>query len=383
MQTNNSEVKIYEGENLQELIYKAKEELGENVKILHYEEIVEKSWWFPFRKKKKFKLFVEKQEEVQKQTPEINFDELLSKVEEMIEEKIKMVYQPIEVPECNVYKASSELDLEEFTGESIDLIHMLIKKGVEPEYAKEIVRSSCGLDIDTNKLDLTFSTFEEALINGFKENISFFNNFDLSADESKFKVLTFVGPTGVGKTTNLFKIASDFILNKNLKVGVISTDTFKVGAVEQARFYANVLNIPFYTLSDYKNLRKTLLELSNMDVVLIDTVGRSHYDSWRLAEIKEILKGGMEWLDCILTISCNYSYTEAINVVNKYKSYFPVRYLLFTKIDESSNPSLIVNLAMKTKLPVTYISVGQRVPEDIKILTPKLLASYFLEEMHE
>jgi flagellar biosynthesis protein FlhF len=164
---------------------------------------------------------------------------------------------------------------------------------------------------------------------------------------------------------------------------VISTDTFKVGAIHQARFYANVLNIPFYTLADSKNLRKTLLELSDMDIVLIDTVGRSHYDSWKLAEIKEVLKGGMDWLDSILTISCNYSYEEAINVIKKYKSFFPINYLLFTKIDETSTPGIIINIAVKTQIPLTYISTGQRVPEDIKTLTPKLLASYFLEDLNE
>ncbi len=377
----NDDIKIYEGEDLQKLIYKAKEELGEDIKILHYEEIFERVKWFPIKKKKKFKLFVEKKEIETK--PEIDFDKLLEKVEAIVEEKIKTSIPEVESSEKN---KTSDIDVnqfEEFTGESIDLIKLLIKKDVEPEVAKQIVKSACGIDIDTGKLDLTTSTFEEALIKGFEENIKFYGEFNIKPEENSFKVLSFVGPTGVGKTTNLFKIASDFILNKNLKVGVISTDTFKVGAVQQARFYANILNIPFYTLADSKNLRKTLLELSDMDVVLIDTVGRSHYDSWKLGEIKEILKGGIDWLDSILTISCNYSYNEALNVIKRYKSYFPVKYLLFTKIDETSSPGLIVNIAVKSKIPVTYISTGQRVPEDIKVLTPKLLANYLLEELNE
>ncbi len=375
-------VKVYEGEDLQKLIYKAKEELGEDIKILHYEEVFERVIWFPIKKKKKFKLFVEKKEEEIK--PDIDFNKLLEKVEAIVEEKIK---NSLDIDTLNKNK-EKEADIkvnqfEEFTGESIDLLKLLIKKDVEPDVAKQIVKSACGIDIDTGKLDLTTSTFEEALIKGFEDNIKFYGEFNIKPGENSFKVLSFVGPTGVGKTTNLFKIASDFILNKNLKVGVISTDTFKVGAVQQARFYANILNIPFYTLADSKNLRKTLLELSDMDVVFIDTVGRSHYDSWKLGEIKEILKGGLDWLDSILTISCNYSYNESLNVIKKYKSYFPVKYLLFTKIDETSSPGLIVNIAVKSKIPVTYISTGQRVPEDIKVLTPKLLANYFLEELNE
>ncbi|RMD47239.1 MAG: flagellar biosynthesis protein FlhF, partial [Aquificota bacterium] len=300
------EVKVYEGENLQNLINKAKQELGDNVRILYYEEFFEKSWWLPLRKKKKFKLFVEKQEE--NQTPQIDFSEIMSKVESLIEEKIQQSYVPLPVEEENTGITE---ELKEFTGEAIDLIKFLTKKGVEIDIAKEIVKSACGIDIESGKMDLSTSTYEEALIKGIEENIKFSLNFDIKDTTNSFKVISFVGPTGVGKTTNLFKIASDFILNKNLKVGVISTDTFKVGATQQARFYANILNIPFYTTADSKNLRKTILELSDMDVVFIDTVGRSHYDAWKLGEIKEILKGGFDWLDCVLTLSCNYDYKEA------------------------------------------------------------------------
>jgi len=372
------EVKVYEGENLQNLINKAKQELGDNVRILYYEEFFERVWWLPIKKKKRFKLFVEKQEE--NQAPQIDFNEIMSKVESIIEEKVKQAYIP-PVEEETVEELTE--DLKEFTGEAIDLIKFLTKKGVEIEVSKEIVKSACGVDIESGKMDLSTSTYEEALIKGIKEKIKFSTDFDIENIGNSFKVISFVGPTGVGKTTNLFKIASNFILNKNLKIGVISTDTFKVGAAQQARFYANILNIPFYTIADSKNLRKTLLELSDMDVVFIDTVGRSHYDAWKLGEIKEILKGGFDWLDCVLTISCNYDYKEAINVINKYKKYFPIKYLLFTKIDETSNPGLLLNIPVKTKLPVSYISTGQKVPEDLRVLTPKLISSYFLEEVNE
>jgi len=163
-----------------------------------------------------------------------------------------------------------------------------------------------------------------------------------------------------------------------MKVAVISTDTFKVGATQQARIYANILNIPFYSASESKKLKSTVSELENYDFILIDTVGRSHYDYWRLGEIKEILGDLSENMHIVLTVSCNFKNEDAFEVVNRYSSFFDIDSLLFTKIDETSKPGLLLNLPVETKIPVSYISTGQRVPEDIKILKPENITSYIL-----
>ncbi len=414
-------INIFEGTTLEEAIEKAKGELGENIKVLHYEVVDEKSW-IPFRKKKKYKVFIEQleeessntfeyhleteteqleeaEEEVKtysistltededsttdnKQNGNINYDELLERIETIIDKKLQnLVVPPVPIsPESNGSTNGDEINeiIKEFTGEAIDLIKFLVEKEVEPNVAKEVVKSACGLDIDSNKMDLTTPTFREAILKGIRENIKFTGSFNKA--ENKLKVITFVGPTGVGKTTNLFKIASELIINKDLKVGVISTDTFKVGAVQQARAYSSILNIPFYTITDSKSLKKTLLELSNMDVILIDTVGRSHYDYWRLGEIKEILSGGTDWMDVVLVLSCNYKYKEALEIVNRYRAFFPISSLLFTKIDETRTPGILINLPYKTGLPLSYLSTGQRVPEDIRTLTPENLTEYILGE---
>jgi len=414
-------INIFEGTTLEEAIEKAKGELGDNIKVLHYEVVDEKSW-IPFRKKKKYKVFIEQleeessntfeyhleteteqleesEEEVKtysissltenngnttdnKQNGDVNYDELLERIETIIDKKLQnLVVPPVPIsPESNNSTNRDEINeiIKEFTGEAIDLIKFLVEKEVEPNVAKEIVKSACGLDIDSNKMDLTTPTFREAILKGIKENIKFTGSFNKA--DNKLKVITFVGPTGVGKTTNLFKIASELIINKDLKVGVISTDTFKVGAVQQARAYSSILNIPFYTITDSKSLKKTLLELSNMDVILIDTVGRSHYDYWRLGEIKEILSGGTDWMDVVLVLSCNYKYKEALEIVNRYRAFFPISSLLFTKIDETRTPGVLINLPYKTGLPLSYLSTGQRVPEDIRTLTPENLTEYILGE---
>jgi len=377
-----TEIKVYEGEDLQQLINKAKQELGENIRVLYYEEIYDTVWWLPFKKKKRFKLFVERENKQKVAEATVDFDEILQKVESIVEEKLKTAVPHVAEPPAYIEskKHIHYEELKEYTGEALDLIELLIDKGVDVEVAKKVLEPACGLDLETGKMDLNEATFKEALIKGIKETINFIGGFNIDKEVNTFKVIAFVGPTGVGKTTNLFKIASEFILKKDLKVGVISTDTFKVGAIQQARYYANILNIPFFTIGDSKKLRKTLLELADIDVVLIDTVGRSHYDSWKLGEIKEILRGGFDWMEATLTISCNYNQEEALNIVNNYRSYFPVKSLFFTKIDETSKPGLLLNLPVKTGLPVSYISTGQRVPEDLEVLTPERMASYILGE---
>jgi len=412
-------INIYEGQTLEEAIQKAKTELGENIKVLHYEIVDEKSW-IPFRKRKKYKVFIEQTEEdtpkfeshleelysdIEEETIEepntysltnlnedeeleyeeknkenIDYEKLLEKIELLIDKKLQNITTPPSIKVSSDSVCSEQINeiLKEFTGEAIDLIKFLVEREVEPEVAKEIVKVSCGLDLDSNKMDLTTPTFKEAVYKGIKEKISFTGSFNKA--ENQLKVITFVGPTGVGKTTNLFKIASELIINKDLKVGVISTDTFKVGAVQQARAYSSILNIPFYTITDSKNLKKTLLELSNMDIILIDTVGRSHYDYWRLGEIKEILSGGTDWMDVVLVLSCNYKYKEALEIVNRYRAFFSINSLLFTKVDETKTPGILLNLPFKTKLPLSYLSTGQRVPEDIKVLNPENLTEYILGE---
>ena len=377
-------VKVYEGENLDRLIERAKKELGD-IDILYY-EVEKRSSFIPFLKRKFYRLFVTKREEVEEGRPQeeelkSEIDELKRMLSSIKEEISKCSHSPSEVP---VRQFTQELstfsipEIEEFTGDAVELINLLIKKGVEPEIAVRLVRQSCGLDIETEKLDLNTATFREALIHSLGELLSFTGNIEVSKGEKR--IFSFLGPTGVGKTTNLFKLASKFVIEKDLRVGVVTTDTFKVGAVQQARVYASILNVPFFVATDQKKLREIINNLNDLDVILIDTVGRSHYDYFRLGEIKATLSGSGAPMENFLLISCSYSTDEAMEVVNRYRSFFSIDYLFFTKIDETSKPGILVNVAYKSELPLSYISTGQRVPEDMKVLSPAVVSDYLLGE---
>ena len=377
------EIKIYEGYDLEKLIQKAKDELGEDIKILHYETVEEKKFFF-FKGKKKYRLFVEPVDEQELAEPVLKFEELLEKVEDLIDKKIRnslpKYAQGLATPEnlpphIQTGSVSSNI-FNEFTGDALYLVEQLLEKDVLPDVAKKIVTEGCGLDIDTNKWDLNTVTIKEAVIKGIKKHIKFTGSFENGSDG--LQIYAFVGPTGVGKTTNLFKIASQLVIDKKKKVAVISTDTFKVGASHQARTYANILNIPFYSISESKKLKNTVEQLRKFDFILIDTVGRSHYDYWRLGEIKEILSSLEEEIKHVLTVSCNFKNEDALEVVYKYQTFFPIHSLFFTKIDETLKPGLLLNLPVETNLPVSYLSTGQRVPEDLKVLNPEVMASYLI-----
>lgn len=377
-------IKIYEGFDLEDLFNQVNKDLGNNYKILYKDKVKVKTK-IPFLKKTKHILIVEPIKE------ELKFEDLLEEEIEkeetyQINQQALRTYPLIDTQEKEIVVETKkeekiiDNDLEEitkeFSGKALDLINVLTKKEVNINVAKEIVKGGSGLDT-SNKLDLKHFTLRDSLIEGLTNTINF--KGDVFENINRKKVVAFLGPTGVGKTTNLFKIASNLVLNKKMKVAVISIDTFKAGAADQARSYSNILGIPFYLLADPKKIRETVDDLDFVDVILIDTVGRSHYDHWKLGEIKETLKF-LDELEYMMVLSCNMNTKEGSNIVEKYQRFFKINYLFFTKIDETAYPGIIPNLAVKTKIPLTYISTGQNVPEDLKVLTPERLASYLLRE---
>jgi flagellar biosynthesis protein FlhF len=197
------------------VIAQAKSEYGENIKIISYE--IENEGIIPFRRKK-YTLFIQPPSKkefddlVAKEQKDVNL--FLERIEKMIDKKIAPLKEVIANKQSSdtVLHVSAtgeqvpfEEQFKEFTGDALDLIRLLIKKDVEPRHAKLLVKESCGFDIDTNKFDLNTSFYKEALVNAIKKKIKF--KGPLKLKKGSFHVIAFVGPTGVGKTTNLFKIA--------------------------------------------------------------------------------------------------------------------------------------------------------------------------------
>lgn len=192
------------------------------------------------------------------------------------------------------------------------------------------------------------------------------------------RIMAVVGPTGVGKTTTIAKLAAMHALNRRVSVAMITTDNFRVGAVEQLKTYAKIMDLPLEVVASAQELAKALATHADKDLILIDTAGRSPKDSERIEEMKGYLEchPGIEAYLCLSATTRSLELDEIVATFSK----LPVTRLLFTKLDESKSFGCIVDAYLKHKLPLSYFSTGQKVPEDIEVATSRKLASMVVKE---
>ena len=188
----------------------------------------------------------------------------------------------------------------------------------------------------------------------------------------------FLGPTGVGKTTTIAKLASEFKLNKGLKVALITADTYRIAAVEQLNTYAGILDVPVSVIFTPEELVEALNKYSDYDLILIDTAGRSHRNTEQVGELEQLLevteKAELDInIEKYLVMSATTKYRDLLNITDAYKDIKDFR-LLFTKLDETNAYGNILNIRIHTGEPLSYITSGQAVPEDISVVDVQDLA---------
>ncbi|PKM49859.1 MAG: flagellar biosynthesis protein FlhF [Firmicutes bacterium HGW-Firmicutes-7] len=181
--------------------------------------------------------------------------------------------------------------------------------------------------------------------------------------KGKTKTVAFVGPTGVGKTTTIAKIASYFTLNLEKKVALITADTYRIAAVEQLRTYANILNIPIKVVYTPTELKDAIDSFNGVDLILIDTAGRSHKNQEHQNELSKLLND-IEEKELYLVLSLSTKYKDLIKITDAYNDISEYK-LIFTKLDETSSYGNILNVKLKTNAMLSYITFGQNVPDDI------------------
>ncbi len=210
-----------------------------------------------------------------------------------------------------------------------------------------------------------------------KEISSFFTNIKtIELETGKPSVVAFVGPTGVGKTTTLAKLAAQYSLMKGKKVGVITCDTYRIAAIDQLKTYCEIMDVPVKVIYQSEDIMEVVEEYSGKDLILIDTAGRSHRDKMRLMELNNLLKGfGKQ--QTFLVISATTSFKNCLDIIANY-SFLEDYRILITKTDESVTNGIILNLADKMDKPLSYITTGQNVPDDIQKVDGERLASLLL-----
>ena len=198
------------------------------------------------------------------------------------------------------------------------------------------------------------------------------------SSEGEPTVVALVGPTGVGKTTTIAKLASHFHLAERCKVGLVTTDTYRIGAVEQLRRFSEILGLPLSVVEEGGRVRDAIDSLRDHDLVFVDTAGRSQRDADRLDEVRERLSG-IGSLEVHLCISLAAARDTILEVANKFRT-VPYNRLLITKRDESARHGALLDLFYASRTPVSYVTCGQEVPNDFNAASVERLETLLLGE---
>jgi flagellar biosynthesis protein FlhF len=187
------------------------------------------------------------------------------------------------------------------------------------------------------------------------------------------KVIALVGPTGVGKTTTVAKLAAIAKLIKQKDVALISADTYRIGAIQQLRSFAAIANIPMEVVYEPADMEAALLRFNDKDIIFVDTVGRSQRDEKELSDLTSFVHAAMpDEVHLVLSVSTDQR--TLCDVIDRFKVMSP-DYLLFTKLDEAVSFGSVLNTAKKFGLAISYITTGQNVPDDIRQARSTDLAS--------
>ena len=254
----------------------------------------------------------------------------------------------------------------------------LIGQDVEEQLAKELLqRVAKNLDVDNARLHGRVATevVRMELKRLVGEMLPAAAPLRLTRTD-KPTVVALVGPTGVGKTTTIAKLAANMKLREKKNVGLITIDSYRIAAVEQLKTYAQILKVPLLSVLKPNDMADALQRMSNLDLVLIDTAGRSQRDDMRIAELSSFLKVAQpDQIHLVLSSTSRERTTR--EAIDRFAP-LGVSQLIFTKVDEAVGMGVLLNVLRRVKLRVSYLTHGQAVPDDIEVASASRLARLIL-----
>lgn len=397
-------IKKFQAKTEEEAILLAKNELGKNATVMNIKTVKPKGIQKMFRKPS-----VEITAAVDEEQDYSNGEEMLSKMQE-----IQRNIQEAQRLEAEKQKEDVSQDDTAMTIENkLDNLQQMLEKQMFTEEKEEEQKQKIEKEekpVAESKADACIRLVREQLINNEVEE----NYADLILDEIKntikkdtaidqilasiyqkivlklgktnliegageqTKYIYFIGPTGVGKTTTIAKIASDLKLHKKVKLALITSDTYRIAAVEQLRTYANILGVPLKVVYSDEEMKKAKDEYADYDVVLIDTAGRSHKNMEQTEDIERLIKAIPEEMrDVYLVLSATTKYKDLVKISETYTKVTKYN-LIFTKLDETCCIGNILNVKMLTGAALSYSTSGQTVPDDIEKINPQKIAKQLL-----
>ncbi|MBQ5734154.1 MAG: flagellar biosynthesis protein FlhF [Lachnospiraceae bacterium] len=389
-------VKKFQGATENDAILLAKDELGPDAVVLNIKTMKQRGVFRMFKKD-----FVEitaaveeKKEENTSNEKKFVIQEADSDKVDAIEEKLDSLHNMLRsrLEEDKTVKNVETLDKKE-EPESVaedkvvktenknekylSLIRkVLVENEVTPEYAEQII-SEVGTSLKKETVidSILAAVYQKIVLKlGEPENIIL--------NKDKPVVAFFAGPTGVGKTTTIAKIASTFKLTNQARVALITSDTYRIAAVEQLTTYASILSVPIKVVYTPLEMKEAIDEFADYDLILVDTAGRSHKNLDQCNELLDLynaIKQSDTETELIpfLVLSATTRLKDMRSIIEVHKALGELR-LIFTKLDETGCVGDILNIVMYSKLPVAYTTFGQNVPEDIKKLDAQAIAKQLL-----
>ena len=258
---------------------------------------------------------------------------------------------------------------------NIKYLRMVYNKLIESEVDEEVANIIIE-DIDASmKKEANIDNIISAI---YQKIILKLGEPEVVNTENGKTVVFFLGPTGVGKTTTIAKLASEFKLNRGIQVAMITADTYRIAAVEQLNTYAGILDVPVSVIFSPDELIDAINKYSEYDLILVDTAGRSHRNAEQLSEVKQLITATQEAglgvnIEKYLVLSATTKYKDLLNITEAYKDIDNFR-LLFTKLDETNAYGNILNIRVHTGAPLSYVTSGQAVPEDISVVNVQEMA---------
>lgn len=247
--------------------------------------------------------------------------------------------------------------------DALKLYAALTKTGMSDQRAEYFIRQACssrGLDSQVN------GDLHKNIIAAITRAIDVYNPF---AEKPAVKnqpercLAAFVGPTGVGKTTTIAKLAADLSLKHKKRVGLLSVDSYRIGAIEQLKTYAAIIGVPCMAAFNRQDVLAAADKMRHRDIILIDTAGQSHLDEKRLRELARLL-GQDPCIRTHLVMSVTTRGSDMKSAVERFAALKPQTYV-FTKTDETKQRGGIIDQLLDYPMPVSFVTNGQNVPEDI------------------
>jgi len=247
------------------------------------------------------------------------------------------------------------------------ILDLLINNDIEMHIAQQIIKK---INVDNAGDHSVTSELKELIIKQIEDKVQGVEGIVVPVVGRK--IVAFIGPTGVGKTTTIAKLAAKFAIQDRYNVALITADTYRVSAVEQLKTYSDIMGIPIHVVYTTDELKRVLDASPDKQLILIDTAGRSPHNSDQLKELENFLQVD-DAIEKYLVLSATTKYKDALDIVKNFSACAPDK-VIFTKIDEARNIGTIVNLLYQIPIPLSYVTNGQNVPDDIELVDPQKLA---------